>query len=77
MKFQAELTDTFGGEANYSWVERREWIGSREDSDAKLIRKAKKELGITGRHKKEDWGDTIALRFSGANVILFINHLED
>lgn len=77
MKYQAELTDIYGGEANYSWVRRVEWIGDPNDSDTKLIRRAKKELEIRGRHKKENWGDTIALRWPGASVICFITYLED
>jgi hypothetical protein len=27
MNFQFEMTDTFAGEANYSWVKRKSWAG--------------------------------------------------
>ena len=72
MKFQAELTDTFGGEANYSWVRREEWQWNSKESDRSLIRKAKKELGITARHTKASYGEMIELRFPGFNKVCFI-----
>lgn len=79
---QFELTDTFGGEANYCWV-RRETIPAAEAaklSDAAIIRRAKAFAGLTGhRCEKENYGDTIALRPRGVCWVLFINfnHYED
>ena len=70
--FQAELTDTFGGEANYSWVRRRTFTAPGNASDALLVRRAKAALDIQGRHTKADMGDTIELRFPGACVVCFI-----
>ena len=48
MKFKAELTDTFGGEANYSWVRRFEFVAPAEISGTALMRRAKKALGMSG-----------------------------
>lgn len=47
--FDIEMTDTFGGETNYSWVTRSEDKTSRTLSGA--IRKFKKDNGITARHR--------------------------
>lgn len=69
--YNVEMTDTFGGEANYSWVKRCEIEAS---SELAAVRKAKAELGISGiKCRREDWGDTIVLRPYGACVIVFIN----
>ena len=38
MKYQAEMTDTFGGEANYNWVKRVEFECEKE---SQIVRKAK------------------------------------
>lgn len=44
-----EKTDTFGGEANYSWVERYELDAfTVNDSDLKIMRRIKKVIGWTG-----------------------------
>jgi len=72
MKFTAEQTDTFGGEANYSWVNRVEFEAPDVASDACLIRRAKKALGITARHTKTNFGDDIRLDFAGFNICCFI-----
>jgi hypothetical protein len=73
MKIKFEYTDTFGGEANYSWV-RRETIDVPEGiSDQALIRKAKAFAGISGvRSYVDKQGDMIALRPSGMCTVLFI-----
>lgn len=63
-KYSVEYTDTFGGEANYSWVERRSvampelthygYDGGTNYSKAnkvferELMRKAKASVGLTG-----------------------------
>lgn len=72
ISYSAELTDTYGGEANYAWCNRKQFEASDTASDTSLIRRAKKALGITGRHKKTICGDDIRLDFYGANVCCFI-----
>lgn len=51
MKFEATFTDTFGGEVNFGWVRRAEFDAPDTASDALLIRRAKRALGVVGRHK--------------------------
>lgn len=52
-EFNIQVTDTFGGEANYSWVKEFK-ISAYNVPHA--IRKAKKELGIGHiRHKKTEY----------------------
>lgn len=67
VKFNVELTDTFGGEANYCWVKRAEMELPVGISRRALIRKAKAVLGVTYRHKPaDDCGDQIRLDFAPA-----------
>lgn len=83
--YKYEYTDTFGGEANYSWVRRGSlsWAGYDSTPEGKramrcLIREAKAAVGLTGvRCEKEEWGDTIALRPRGLRMVLFINWEDD
>jgi hypothetical protein len=68
-----EMTDTFGGEANYSWCKRGQVSLPEGASDLALVRRVKKALGLKGvRCKREDYGDQIVLRPVGACVIVFI-----
>ncbi len=70
--FTVELTDTFGGEANYSWVKRKTFEAPRTISDRALVRRAKALIGLQGRHIKSDLGETIELRFAGQCIVCFI-----
>ena len=72
-----EYTDTFGGESNYSWVRRGELDVPEKTSDLAVVRRVKKELGLTGsrfaRLEKYN-GDTIALWHPDhACTVLFIS----
>jgi hypothetical protein len=73
MQISYELTDTFGGEANYSWV-RRGVVEMKESvSDLAIVRKIKSEIGWSGyKCSREDYGDVIALRPRGICQVLFI-----
>ena len=54
-----ELTDTFAGEANYSWVKRATLVYTTEPTDRALILAAKRALGLTGiKCTRDDWSDT-------------------
>ena len=47
-KFIAEYTDTFGHDANYSWVRRKRFeVDSFKCSQRMLMRRAKKALDLT------------------------------
>lgn len=73
--FELEKTDTFGGEANYSWVDRHTLeLDLPEDvSDLKLVKLAKDWAGWTGvKCKRDNIGDTIALYPQGMAQVLFI-----
>ena len=69
--FTAEYTDTFGGEANYSWV-RRATIpvaGSRRA----LMRRAKAALGLSGvRGRVSEYGEMIEFRPYRSCTVMFI-----
>ena len=74
MKYSVELTDTMGGEANYSWCHRSEISLPDNASDLALVRRAKAEIGLSGiRCKRCDLGETIELRPYGACVVAFIS----
>ena len=76
MLFQIETTDTFGGEANYCWVNRHEFNAPDDIKTPQLIRLAKKAAEITARHKTTDFGDEIWLDYPGHNVRSFITFIE-
>lgn len=67
-----EHTDTFGGEANYCWVNRSELAIPDSYNQSWIVRKIKEQVGWTGmRCNVEDWGDTIAIRPAGLCQIAF------
>jgi hypothetical protein len=73
-RFSLELTDTFGGEANYSWVQREEIELPPGSSDLQVVRAAKRALGLSGvRCSRSELGETIELRPYGACVVAFIS----
>lgn len=69
----AELTDTFGGEANYEWV-RRKVVNVPENASRKLImRRAKAAVGMANvPGVTTDHGDTIEFRPYGMLVVMFV-----
>jgi hypothetical protein len=74
MKVILELTDTFSGEANYSWVKRETLDLPADTSDLSIVRKAKEWAGLTGyKCRKENYGlDFICLHPQGICQVLFI-----
>ena len=74
--YDVELTDTFSGEANYSWVERATIKAPLDAADSLLVRRAKRALGLSGRHVTESYGDSITVRFPRLCVVLFITYRE-
>lgn len=64
---KVEITDTFGGESNYSWVKRKDDIES--NSLRQAITRFKKDLGIKARHYlRTDSGDFRSVDLKGHNV---------
>ena len=75
IKFSVEITDTFCGEANYSWVKRFEFTAPDNASNKMLIRRAKSISGwcIGANHKVFDFGGDLSVKPYGVNQIMFIN----
>lgn len=71
--FYAELTDTFGGEANYSWVSR---FKVHAKTPLGAIRKLAKETGLNFR-KQWDSGDSIRYDSTSGATCIFIMPYED
>lgn len=72
--FNCELTDTFGDQANYSWVERHQFQISENATRLQIVRHAKRLLGLTGtRCRTTDLGDLIELKPQGLNLVAFIS----
>lgn len=77
IKVNYEHTDTFGGEANYSWVNRGTIELPDNASDVATVRAVKRELGMTGaRCTKSSYGDLIELRPRGVCHVVFISFGE-
>lgn len=75
IRINAEITDTFCGEANYGWVKRASFDLPANSTDRQAVRLAKKALGVTGlTHKKYGYGEGIELRFPGHNMIAFLSY---
>lgn len=69
--YQYEYTDTFGGEANYCWVNRGMVYAT---SLKQAARKARAELGLTGIKGDIKWnlGDDMAWIPRGSCTVLFV-----
>lgn len=78
--FRVEYTDTFGGEANYSWCRRAtiEVPQEQANRNAAVTRKAKAALGLTGVPFRKAWdsGDEWRLNEVGACRCMFITFAE-
>ena len=74
LTIRAELTDTYGGEANYSWVRRRTLEMPDNASNLAIVRRAKRALGISGVRCRVDHynGDTWEIRPYGWAAFAFI-----
>lgn len=76
--FEVEHTDTFGGEANYCWVNRYEIHPNgktRKGERLSLVRQAKALCGLTGvRCQTTDFGDMIEIRPRGICQVIFVTY---
>jgi hypothetical protein len=67
-----EITDTYGGEANYSWVNRLE-IEDKRQSLRQILKQVRKHFGITCKFRKVyDLNDCIRYNFDKQCVCMFI-----
>jgi len=79
MAYKVEVTDTFGGQANYCWVHRYTLEFNNEDPPTReIVRAAKKAEGWTGmRCDTYDNGDQIEVRPRDMCQVMFINWVDD
>lgn len=73
--YDYEYTDTFGGEANYSWVHR----GTVQASNISLAaRRARKELGLSGHRGTIQYSNSDECHWKPAGMctILFVTYHE-
>lgn len=78
MQYIVEYTDTFGGEANYSWVKRATIEADAALSDLALMRRAKAALGLSGlRGVTYRHGDMIEFRPYRMCCVLFVTYREE
>ena len=71
--FFVELTDTFGGEANYSWVKRYKVTASSFNG---AIRKVAKNTYYRFR-KEYDTGDMVKYKAIAAGVCAFVEEYNE
>jgi hypothetical protein len=73
--YAVEFTDTFGGEANYCWIER---LTVRAADTKKAITAAKKHRywAPIPRHTLSDYGDMARIDIKDENVCAFIYWLD-
>lgn len=77
MIIEWEMTDTFGGEANYCWVKRGTIEATDDISNLAIMRRIKKEIGWNGyRCAVDNFGDMLAIRPAGICQVCFITFGE-
>jgi len=70
-----EVTDTFGGEANYCWVHRFKVSATTERG---AMRKVERRLPYSGGvYKDMDTGDMQRWNWRNACVCAFVEHYDD
>jgi hypothetical protein len=76
-RYSVELTDTYSGEANYSWV-RRATITVATDTRRAIMRAAKKRMQMSGsRGVTREIDDLLEFRPFGECIVLFVTHVDD
>ena len=69
-----EVTDTFGGQANYSWVDRYVVRTPGDISDLALVRRIKSVAGYSGiQGRATVMGVSLEIRFPALRVVIFAN----
>lgn len=77
MAWNIEVTDTFAGEANYSWVKRFTIESRANEGKIATVRRAKKESGLNGvKCNTSDYGDSWRLDIHGACIVCFISWVD-
>lgn len=74
MKVVVTHTDTFGGEPNYGWVKRHEFIADNSLSQHNITRKAKALVGMTGvKSDTYDYDTGLTIRPRGYHQVIFVD----
>ena len=77
MQVKVEVTDTFGGEANYGWCRRFSMDVPESVSNYSVVRRAKKEIGWSGKRcLTVNYGDSMELRPYGECQVAFITFVN-
>lgn len=79
INYRVDYTDTYAGEANYSWLRVAHFVAPEDASNSTLVRRAKRALNMSGwPTRTENMGDTLALRpRDGACVVMFVYPKEE
>ena len=73
IKWRVEYTDTFAGQANYSWCERYEFFIDRKAGRQRIVQAAKALAGLSGvRCRSYESGDGYTLYPHNTCTVLFI-----
>jgi hypothetical protein len=71
-----EVTDTFAGEANYSWCRTSKYCypeTGKIPSEKSVVRKLRNDVGLTGvKCKRTEYGDMIRYDVVGQSIVSFI-----
>jgi hypothetical protein len=76
--YEVECTDTFGGEANYTWVRREEIKVPKGASRRMLIGRAKRAVGRQAvPTRNSELGDGLRMDVVGAAIVIFVTCKEE
>lgn len=70
--WDVEYTDTFGGEANYSWVRRASIDVPDGATDRLIMKRARDALGIYPAGRWTNYGDQFEFHPSNCCTVLFV-----
>jgi hypothetical protein len=73
MRYHIEVTDTFGGEANYCW--RKQWLVTASSARGAITKLAKAEG--SGWRMAWDCGDTVRYDLKGSCICAFVMWIDD
>jgi len=71
--YHIEITDTFGGEANYSW--KKDFLVKANTARGAITKLAKSEGG--GWRADWDSGDTVRYNLGGCCVCAFVSYIPE
>jgi hypothetical protein len=77
-RWTVQVTDTFGGEANYAWVRNYEIVTPEPTSQTRVVKRAKEIAGWTGHECKTERidSDTYIVRPKRLLQIMFIDYKD-